>query len=215
MKNKRVQYLTIDSEFIGPCNNVFTFHVDPKSNIFMQEIKNVIGVKLVDFYVTQIGGTTATKYIDIICNDIPDAGQILDERMSRIFARIPLERDFKNTTIIVNDKQWKSFNRQTNYFNSISIEKLNFQLWEMVGDETDGTKGHYQPLQPDAAFYMILEITTLDGPPTDEQDPLLEAIKRLEPPVVNVAAPNIALPNPVYIIAAIVIFIVFLVMLKN
>lgn len=233
---KKVQYITIDSQFIGPNNNVFTVNYGASSNVtysgnnivtniyngsnvFIQEIRNVIGVKVVDFYVTQVGtsdegGQQSAKYIDIICNDIPDAGQILDERKSRIFARIPLERDFSGSSnVIVNDKQWRSFNRQTNYFNPISIKKLNFQMWEMVGGAT-GTTGTYQPLQPDAAFYMILEITTIDNtvitlPKEDPTVKVVEAIQSLsakfdtlletipdafQAPIVNVTTPDVILP---------------------
>jgi hypothetical protein len=235
---KKVQYITVDSQFIGDCNNVFTVNYGASStatytantnaiitnvyngsNVFIQEIRNVIGVKLVDFYVTQIGtsdagGQQSAKYIDIICNDIPDAGQILDERKSRVFARVPLERDFSGSSnIIVNDKQWKSFNRQTNYFNPMSIKKLNFQMWEMVGGAT-GTTGNYQLLQPDAAFYMILEITTIDNtvitlPKEDPTVKVVEAIQSLsakfdtlletipdafQAPIVNVTTPDVVLP---------------------
>lgn len=240
---KKVQYITVDSQFIGPCNNVFTVNYGASStftfsnvtnintniyngsNVFIQEIRNVIGVKVVDFYVTQIGvndddnnvSTQPIKYIDILCNDIPDAGQILDERKSRIFARIPLERDFSGSSnIVVNDKQWRSFNRQTNYFNPMSIKKLNFQMWEMIGDTTatGGTKGTYQLLQPDASFYMILEITTIDNtvitlPKEDPTVKVVEAIQSLsakfdtlletipdafQAPIVNVTTPDVILP---------------------
>ena len=151
---KKVQYITVDSDFVSGSNNVFSVNFGTStysvytnnnftnsttysSNIFIQELRNVVGLKLVDFYVTQIGSFTlgtdnsnsyAVKYIDILCPDLPDAAQILDERKSKIFARVPLERDFSGTSnLVVNDKQWKSFNRQTNYFNPISIKQLNFQ----------------------------------------------------------------------------------------
>jgi hypothetical protein len=148
---KKVQYITIDSQFIKSSNvtiggysmggnNNFSVNfgtstsngVSYGSNIFVQEMRNVIGLKVVDFYVTQIASfelgsattaATAVKYIDILCPDMPDPAQILDERKSKIFARIPLERDFSgNSNTVVNDKQWKSFNRQTNYFNPLSIK---------------------------------------------------------------------------------------------
>ena len=221
--NKRVQYITVDSQFVSSANitaggytlggnNNFSVNFGTStsknngtstvnsSNIFIQEMRNVIGLKLVDFYVTQIAsceqgvGNTdplAVKYIDILCQDLPDQAQILDERKSKIFARIPLERDFSSagpSNVIVNDKQWKSFSRQTNYFNPISIKQLNFQLWELTGQNTvtDPTgPGTYQPLQPDANFYMVLEVTTVDYdtmilPKEDPQIKVVEAIKSLE-----------------------------------
>ena len=157
------------------------------------------------FYVTQIatieqviGNTNplAVKYIDVLCPDLPDQAQILDERKSKIFARIPLERDFSGTSnIIVNDKQWKSFSRQTNYFNPITIKQLNFQLWELTGQNTTTNPtgpGTYQPLQPDANFYMVLEVTTIDYdaitlPKEDPQVKVVEAIQSLENRFVELA----------------------------
>jgi hypothetical protein len=223
---KKVQYITIDSEFVASSNtsvggytmggnnnfsvnfgtstysvytnNTFTNSTTYSSNIFIQEMRNVIGLKLVDFYVTQIatieqvvGNTNplAVKYIDVLCPDLPDQAQILDERKSKIFARIPLERDFSGSSnIVVNDKQWKSFTRQTNYFNPITIKQLNFQLWELTGQNTTVNlygPGTYQPLQPDANFYMILEVTTIDYdavtlPKEDPQVKVVEAIQSLE-----------------------------------
>ena len=131
--NKRVQYITVDSEFVTGSNNVFsvnfgtsttsvatanstTSSVSHSSNIFVQEMRNVIGLKLVDFYVTQVGtfevgnvvtdsegnvvttsntNTLAVKYIDILCPDLPDTAQILDERKSKI------KRSYKNKKFIV------------------------------------------------------------------------------------------------------------------
>ena len=210
--NKKIQYITIDSSFITSSsatvagyamggNNNFSVNFGTKSstttsNIFVQEMRNVIGLKVVDFYITQIAsfenGTnntanTAVKYVDILCPDIPDVAQILDERKSRIFARIPIERDFSGTSnIVANDKQWKSFDRQTNYFNPLSITKLNFQMWEMTGPSiTPASSALYQPLQPDASFYMILEVTTIDNevitlPKEDTSIKIVQAIESLE-----------------------------------
>jgi len=306
---KRVQYITVDSEFVSGSNNVFSVnfgtssysitktdingvistsgYASTGSNIFVQEMRNVIGLKLVDFYVTQVGtfeatgsslnsvgtvvstvtvpginykigdiltltpvpsispsipatatvtsinigtgaitgiiltnqgagyasapngftggsgsgasgvittlqaittsstSTLAVKYIDILCPDLPDTAQILDERKSKIFARIPLERDFSGSSnIIANDKQWKNFDRQTNYFNPISITKLNFQMWELTGSTSllPGNFGTYQPLQPDAQFYMILEVTTIDNSiiTLPKEDPQLKVVRAIE-----------------------------------
>ena len=247
--NKRVQYITVDSEFISSSparvggyllggNNNFSVNFGTStsnnngtytvtsSNIFVQEMRNVIGLKLVDFYVTQVAtfepsnGTVANtsplavKYIDILCSDLPDQAQILDERKSKIFARIPLERDFSGSSnIMANDKQWKSFNRQTNFFNPISIKQLNFQLWELTGQNTTTNPngpGTYQPLQPDAQFYMVLEVTTVDYealtlPKEDPQVKVVEAIQSLEDKFVSLMEnmPSMiaaSMPEPVPII---------------
>ena len=198
---KKIQYITVDSEFVKGSNNTFTVNLgtinarsNVTSNILLQNMRNVIGLKLVDFFVSQIGSSdagTGVKYVDILCPDIPDAAQILDERKSKIFARVPLERDFTSGNgLIVNDKQWKSFNRITNYFNPISIRQLNFQIFEMLGNTSAPYDGTYQLLQPDAGFYMILEVTTIDNdvitlPKEDPTVKVVEAIQSLEEKVVG------------------------------
>ena len=199
---KKVQYITVDSEFVQGSNNTFTVNLgtingstNTTSNVLLQNMRNVIGLKLVDFFVSQIGSSdagTGVKYIDVLCPDLPDAAQILDERKGKIFARVPLERDFSNgNTLIVNDKQWKSFNRLTNYFNPISIRQLNFQLYELTGQTSSPYIGTYQLLQPDAGFYMILEVTTIDNdvitlPKEDPTIKVVEAIESLETKLLNI-----------------------------
>jgi len=196
---KKIQYITVDSEFVQGSNNTFTVNLGTingvtTSNVLLQNMRNVIGLKLVDFFVSQIGSNdsgTGVKYIDVLCPDLPDAAQILDERKSKIFARVPLERDFSGgNDLFVTDKQWKSFNRITNYFNPISIRQLNFQIFEMLGDVTAPYNGTYQLLQPDAGFYMILEVTTIDNdvitlPEEDPTAKVVEAIQSLEEKVVG------------------------------
>ena len=55
-------------------------------------MSRVIGVKMVDFYITQIGvndanlNTDVAKYIDVICPDISKVAQMLDERNGQILA---------------------------------------------------------------------------------------------------------------------------------
>ena len=159
---KKVQYVIVDSDFVTGTNNTFSVNFDLGSNLFVESMREVVGVKVVDFFVTQIGSSdagdvNAAKYIDIICPDVPTVTQLLDERKSRVLTRIPLERNFSGSnSLIVHDKQWKAFNRQTNYFNPISIKKLHFEIYEYQGD------GDYRLLQPDASFYMVLEISTID-----------------------------------------------------
>lgn len=178
---KKVQYLNIDSDFVvGKPND---FHVDfgITSNIFLQEMKDVIGIKVVDFFVTQVGvsdsGTlNAAKYIDLYCEDIPLSGQILDERNGQLLARFPIERNFSGSSnLLLHDKQWKSFNRKTNYFNPISIKKLHFKLYELQGD------GDYFPIQPTSKFFFTLEVTTIDhkAPPKDTNLRVVRAIEKL------------------------------------
>ena len=179
---KKVQYITIDSQYVVGTNNTFTVDISLASNIHIEEMNKVIGIKMVDFYVTQIGQSDATgntnvaKYIDVVCPDVPKAAQMLDERKGQILARVPLERSFTGSTaFIMRDKQWKSFHRQTNYFNPISIQKLHFNLYESQGD------GDYELLQPNVSFYMVLEVTTIDvkEKPINKDAQILEALHTL------------------------------------
>jgi hypothetical protein len=159
----KIQYLVIDSNYInqGTKNN-FSINFGYDSNTFVQEMKDVIGVQLVDFYVTQVGtndngSTNAAKYFDIYCPELPIPAQLLSERSGNIFARVPLERNFGGSnSIVVYDKQAKLYNRKKNLFNPISIKNLTFQLYEYQGD------GDYNLIKDSTDFYMILEITTID-----------------------------------------------------
>ena len=175
---KKVQYVMVDSNFVTGTNNTFSVNFGIESNTMVESMRDVIGIKLVDFFVTQIGSSdagnvNAAKFIDIYCPEIPTPGQILTERRGQIFNRIPLERNFSGSNdLIVHDKQWKGLSRQTNYFNPISIKKLNFTLYEHQGDDD------YKLLQPDAAFYMILEITTIDHE-APQPDKLSRSIEKL------------------------------------
>ena len=179
---KKVQYITVDSEFVNGSNNTFTIDFSLDSNIHMEDMTKVIGFKIVDFYVTQVGESDATgntdvsKYVDVVCEDIPKRAQILDERNGQILARIPLERSFSGSnSFILRDKQWRSFRRETTLFNPISIQKTNFRLYESQGD------GDYELLKPNVSFYMIIEITTIDvkEKPRNKEIQILQALDRL------------------------------------
>ena len=119
--------------------------------------------------------TDIAKFVDIVCPDIPKVAQILDERHGQVLARVPLERHMTHASSVMRDKQWKSFNRQTNYFNPISIKKLHFEIFEQQDD------GDYVKLQPDAKWYMILEITTVNikEKPKDRELQILQALEKL------------------------------------
>ena len=178
---KKVQYIMIDSQFVNGNNNTFSVNLSLESNLHVEEISQVVGIKPVDFYATQVGAndagdTNVAKYVDIVCDDIPKRGQLLNERNGQILARIPLERSFTGSnSFILRDKQWRSFNRKTNLFNPISIQKLNFKLYESQGDND------YKLMQPDSEWYMTLEITTIDTKekPTDRELQILEALHKL------------------------------------
>ena len=182
---KKVQYVVVDSNFVNGTNNTFSLDLTLKSNTHVEDMSRVLGIKLVDFYITQIGeadpstsngGTTnIAKYVDIVCPDIPKVDQILDERHGQILARVPLERHMTHSSTVMRDKQWRRFNQQTNYFNPISIKKLNFTINEQQDD------GDYVTLQPDAKWYMILEITTVNvkEKPKDRELQILRALEKL------------------------------------
>ena len=179
---KKVQYIVLDSEFVNGTNNTFALDLTLESNTHVEDMSRVLGIKIADFYITQVGdsgasgSTNIAKYIDIICPEVPKVAQILDERQGQILARVPLERHFSGSNnVILRDKQWRRFNQQTNYFNPISIKKLNFTINEQQDD------GDYVTLQPDAKWYMILEITTVNvkEKPKDRELQILRALEKL------------------------------------
>jgi len=157
---KKVQYVLLDSSFVNGTNNTFSLDLTLESNTHVEDMGRVMGIKMVDFYITQVGeadpenliGTgDIAKFVDIVCPDIPKVAQVLDERHGQIFARVPLERHFTpNSATVIRDKQAKIFNRKQNYFNPISIKKLNFEIFEQQDD------GDYVKLQPDSKWYMVL-----------------------------------------------------------
>ena len=179
---KKVQYVVLDSTFVNGTNNTFSLDLTLKSNTHVEDMSRVLGIKMVDFYITQVGenssnlNTDIAKFVDIVCPEIPKVAQMLDERHGQILARIPLERHFTGSDeIVLRDKQWRRFNQQTNYFNPISIKKLNFTINEQQDD------GDYVTLQPDAKWYMILEITTVNvkEKPRDRELQILIALDKL------------------------------------
>ena len=179
---KKVQYVILDSNFVTGTNNAFSLDLTLKSNTHVEDMGRVLGVKMVDFYITQVGennsnlNTNVAKFVDIVCPDIPKPAQMLDERHGQVFARIPLERHFTGSNgIVLRDKQAKLFNRHQNYFNPISIKRLDFKIYEQQDD------GDYVTLQPDAKWFMILEITTVNvkEKPKNRELQILQALEKL------------------------------------
>tara|TARA_X000000368_G_scaffold368514_1_gene316518 strand:- start:130 stop:894 length:765 start_codon:yes stop_codon:yes gene_type:complete len=178
---KKVQYITIDSNFVTGTNNKFTIDLNLSSNTHVADISKVCGLKLVDFYITQVGNTgggtgAGAKYIDIISEDVPKAAQMLDERKGQVFARVALERQFDGSNnYLQHDKHWRGFNRKTNLFNPISIQKLDFEIYELRGNNS------YNALQADAEWFMTLEVTTIDvkEKPINREVQILEALHKL------------------------------------
>ncbi len=179
---KKTQYIILDSSYVEGTNSEFSLDLTLESNTHVEDMSRVLGIKMVDFYITQIGENDASlnnnvaKYVDIVCPDVPKVAQLLDERHGQVFARVPLERHFAGSSgLVLRDKQWKSFHRQTNWFNPISIKKLHFKIFESQDD------GDYTLLQSTAKWYMVLEITTVNvkEKPKDRELQILQALEKL------------------------------------
>jgi len=179
---KKTQYIIIDSSYVQGTNSEFSLDLTLESNTHVEDMSRVLGIKMVDFYITQIGENDASlnnnvaKYVDIVCPEVPKVAQLLDERHGQVFARVPLERHFAGSSgLVLRDKQWKTFARQTNWFNPISIKKLNFKMYESQDD------GDYTLLQSTAKWYMVLEITTVNvkEKPKDRELQILRALEKL------------------------------------
>jgi hypothetical protein len=179
---KKTQYIILESGFVNGSNSEFQLDLALESNTHVEDMSRVLGIKLCDFYITQVGendvsgSNNIAKFVDIICPEVPKVAQLLDERHGQVFARVPLERHFSGSSgFVLRDKQWKSFDRKTNYFNPISIKKLNFKIYESQDD------GDYQLLQSDAKWYMILEITTVNikEKPKDRELQILRVLESL------------------------------------
>ena len=52
---KKFQYITVDSNFVNGTNNTFSLDLNLESNIHVEDMTKVLGIKMVDFYITQIG----------------------------------------------------------------------------------------------------------------------------------------------------------------
>ena len=157
-------------------------------------MRDVIGIKVVDFYATNVG-TSTNQYIDVLCLDVPTAGQILNERTAQLILRVPLERNISGSNnLVIYDKQWTPFKQETSYFNPITIKNLRFQINALTSGRS------YIPLQAGIGFTMTLEITTMDHnqPPEDTNLLVVEAIKKLSKRMdrLNVSVTNIPVVKP-------------------
>ena len=69
---KKVQYIVLDSRYVTGTNNTFSLDLSLTSNTHVEDYSKVLGVKMVDFYITQVGENTSTlntnvaKYVDIV-----------------------------------------------------------------------------------------------------------------------------------------------------
>ena len=181
---KKIQYIIIDSSTVNGQVNNFSTDISLESNLHVEDMSKVIGVRLVDFCLSQISAvsnTITTRYIDVICPDIPKNAQMLDEAKGQVLARIPLEfsHSANGSNYYKDVHEWGFLNsKKANYFNPISIQKLHFQINERLSN------GTYRPLlvtSPRDSFYMVLEITTVDHKekPKDREVQILQALHTL------------------------------------
>ena len=56
---KKVQYIVLDSEFVNGTNNTFALDLTLESNTHVEDMSRVLGIKIADFYITQIGDSGA------------------------------------------------------------------------------------------------------------------------------------------------------------
>lgn len=178
---KKVQYVIIDSDMIEGTPNNFNLNLSLESNIHIEEMSKVIGVKVRNFNVIhQTSSSTplnAPKYIDVICDEIPKRSQILNEKSGQLMARIPIEQSFSANGVDYyhDEKEWFNYHGANNYFNPISIKKLTFKLYECRKN------GSYIPFIMTGSFYMTLEITTIDvkEKPKNREVQILQALNSL------------------------------------
>ena len=112
---KKTQYIILDSSFVQGTNSEFALDLALESNTHVEDMGRVLGIKMVDFYITQVGSNDASggndiaKYVDIVCPEVPKVAQLLDERHGQVLARVPLERHFSGISgFVLRDKQWKA-----------------------------------------------------------------------------------------------------------
>lgn len=185
----KVQYITIDSVDIKPHtgnedfrarHSPITLDLGLYSNIHFEGMSQVIGLKVVDAYFMQVGSGgnrdgAVARLVDIVCPQIPTAAQLLTTR-GHILARCPLEDNaVPSGDDYTFDKQTRLVTRKTNYFNPISIQKLDFSFYELGGNDI------YQGLQNTREWSITLEITTIDAKekPINKDQQTLDALKKL------------------------------------
>lgn len=171
---KKTQLISLDSrsKTSGTVSDS-QFVFGSTSNIFLEDMKDVIGVRLMDYHVAALRGDgyDGAYVIDIQIDEIPTRGQILDSELTTVFARIPLDRSSDVTvTETLGRDQYISriYETPIRYFNPITLDRLTISQTQLGGQSRNRT-----PLQSDAGWYMVLEITTIDHeiiPSKDEVD---------------------------------------------
>lgn len=188
---KKTQLISLDSNqrTSGTVDNCIFDLRSPDSKIFLEQLSDVIGIRLIDYHVSNI---VSTSVIDIQIEDIPTRGQILDQEFGQLFARIPIDRTISLTepdTISHDQSTDPSHNKTSSrYFNPVSIPKLSIRQTRLSGS----TRERF-PLPSNCGWYMILEITTLDHE-APKPDRLERAIEELSRHIREMPPPQIVQP---------------------
>tara|TARA_B110000977_G_C10932765_1_gene437777 strand:- start:176 stop:907 length:732 start_codon:yes stop_codon:yes gene_type:complete len=180
---KKTQLISLDSkQKTTGTNNSCVFDLRSNdSQIFLENLTDVIGVRLIDYHVATIRSNvySGPYVIDIQIDEIPTRGQILDQEFGTVFARIPIDRTdsvSSPSTLTHAQSVDPSHNKTSSrYFNPISLPKLSVRLTQLSGVARERT-----PLQSDCGWYMLLEITTLDHdvPKLDRLESAIEDLSR-------------------------------------
>jgi hypothetical protein len=181
---KKTQLISLDSNqrTSGTVDNCIFDLRSHDSKIFLENLTDVIGVRLIDYHVSvlDISNSNGPHVIDIQIDEIPTRGQILDQEFGTLFARIPIDRTLskQNPMLVFSHDQSTdpSHNKTASrYFNPVSIPKLTIHQTQL--SNSSRTR---EPLQSDCGWYMILEITTLnhEAPKPDRLEKAIEELSR-------------------------------------
>src|SRR5210317_564044 len=85
---KKTQYVIIDSNFVDGTNNTFSLDLRLESNTHVEDMSRVLGIKMVDFYITQVGGNDGTdtdiaKFVTLYAQKYPKLRKSLTKDMVR------------------------------------------------------------------------------------------------------------------------------------
>ena len=182
---KKTQLISLDSNqrtsgTVSECIFDLRSH---DSKIFLENLTDVIGVRLVDYHVSNISNAYV---VDIQIDEIPTRGQILDQEFGQLFARIPIDRVGTDAlSQSVDPSHNKSMYR---YFSPISLPKVTIRQTQLEEADRDRTL-----LQTSCGWYMILEITTIDHE-APKPDRLEKAIEELTRHIKDMPSPQIIQP---------------------
>lgn len=214
---KKTQLLSLDSRVrtsgtVDNCQFVFGL----ESNVFMESMRDVICVRLVDYQIATLRGNVFSGgyLIDLQIEEIPKRAQILDTELGMVFARIPIDRDASINQVddIARDQSARySYDTPPRYFNPITLDRLTIKHTQLSGLSRERT-----PLQDDSGWMMILEITTIDHE-APKPDKLAIAIDKLSDHISKMPPPQLVMPAepkkkiPLYVVVIPIILVVGLV----